>query len=64
MLHNFQGRDGDKLPEMSDDFIDEISARYIELYESITGDTFVKADVSSVISRIEKNVVTYLSSLK
>ena len=64
MDHNFQGREGDVLPEIPDSFIDEISDRYIELYESITGDKFKKADVSTVIDRVEKNVTEYLNSLK
>lgn len=63
MENNFQGREGDVLPEIPDSFIDQISERYIELYESITGDKFERADISSVISRIEKNVTNYLKSL-
>ncbi len=63
MENNFQGRDGDILPEMSDAFVNEVSERYIELYESITGDKFQKADVSEVIGRVEKNVTEYLNSL-
>ncbi len=63
MQHNFQGRTGDVLPEMSDAFVDQVSERYIELYESITGDKFQKADVSSVLSRIEKNVNQFIGSL-
>lgn len=63
MEHNFQGRDGDVLPELTDSFIDQISERYIELYESITGDKFQRADISSVLSRIEKNVSAYLKTL-
>jgi len=63
MEHNFQGRAGDVLPELPDNFIDQISERYIELYESITGDKFQRADVTSVISRIEKNVTGYLKTL-
>ncbi|WP_430809713.1 MULTISPECIES: phosphoribosylaminoimidazolesuccinocarboxamide synthase [unclassified Carboxylicivirga] len=63
MENNFQGRDGDTLPDMNDDFVNEVSERYIELYESITGDKFVKADVSEVVDRVEKNVTDYLNSL-
>ncbi|MDA3894493.1 MAG: phosphoribosylaminoimidazolesuccinocarboxamide synthase [Salinivirgaceae bacterium] len=63
MENNFQGRDGETLPEMTEDFITEVSERYIELYESITGDTFEKADVSEVINRIDKNVTGYLNTL-
>ncbi|MBS2212377.1 phosphoribosylaminoimidazolesuccinocarboxamide synthase [Carboxylicivirga mesophila] len=63
MENNFQGREGDVLPEMTDDFVEQVSERYIELYESITGDKFVKADVSEVVGRVEKNVTEYLKSL-
>jgi phosphoribosylaminoimidazole-succinocarboxamide synthase len=47
---------------MSDDYIESVSERYIELYENITGDTFVKGDVSDIQSRIEANVLDYLSN--
>jgi phosphoribosylaminoimidazole-succinocarboxamide synthase len=63
MTNNFQGRSGEQLPEMTADFVDQVSERYIELYESITGDTFVKADISSVLHRIEKNVGDFLAKL-
>ncbi|WP_430816172.1 phosphoribosylaminoimidazolesuccinocarboxamide synthase [Carboxylicivirga sp. RSCT41] len=63
MENNFQGREGEVVPEMSDEFVTEVSDRYIELYESITGDKFEKADVSEVIGRVEKNVTEYLNSL-
>jgi len=45
---------------MSDEYIETVSERYIELYENITGETFVKADVSNIQERIEANVVAYL----
>lgn len=61
MEHNFQGRAGDVLPEMSETFVHEVSERYIELFESITGDTFKKADVSHVLHRIEQNVNAFLA---
>lgn len=57
----FQGKDGQQVPEMTDEFVNQVSERYIELYEKITGDKFVKADVSSVLNRVEKNI---LASLK
>lgn len=63
MENGFQGKDGEEVPEMTDEFVNQVSERYIELYESITGDKFVKADVSSVINRIEKNVNDYLATL-
>ena len=45
---------------MSDEYIETVSDRYIELYENITGETFVKGDVSNIHERIEKNVLEYL----
>ncbi|MGG8496922.1 phosphoribosylaminoimidazolesuccinocarboxamide synthase [Tenacibaculum sp. TC6] len=59
--NGFQGKDGQQTPEMSDEKINEISNRYIELYEQITGETFVKANTDNVLQRIEKNVTNFLS---
>ena len=56
----FQGLEGQTLPEMSDEYIETVSDRYIELYENITGETFIKADISNIQKRIEKNVLEYL----
>jgi phosphoribosylaminoimidazole-succinocarboxamide synthase len=56
----FQGLAGQKVPEMPDDYVEEVSARYIELYEKITGETFVKADLSDMEKRIEDNVCRFL----
>ena len=61
--NGFQGLEGQSLPDMSDTFIDTISDRYIELYENITGEKFVKGDYSNIDSRIENNVVNYLKAL-
>jgi len=58
--NNFQGLEGQSVPFMSDDYITTVSDRYIELYENITGETFNKADVSSIQERIETNVIAYL----
>jgi len=58
--NGFQGKDGQQIPEMSEMKINEISERYIELYEQITGEQFVKADLANIESRIEKNVLAYL----
>ncbi|MBJ6367058.1 phosphoribosylaminoimidazolesuccinocarboxamide synthase [Snuella sedimenti] len=58
--NNFQGLEGQVVPEMSDEYIESVSERYIELYENITGETFEKADVSNIQSRIETNVLDYL----
>ena len=60
MANGFQGQQGQKVPEMTDQLVNEISERYIELYENITGDKFVKADSSEVLNRIEKNVTAFL----
>ena len=61
--HNFQGLEGQTLPEMSDDYIASVSERYIELYENITGETFVKAPVENIQTRIEQNVLDFLKVL-
>ncbi|MBU3821529.1 phosphoribosylaminoimidazolesuccinocarboxamide synthase [Flavobacteriaceae bacterium XHP0103] len=58
--NNFQGLEGQTVPFMSDEYIESVSERYIELYENITGETFVKANVSDIQSRIETNVLAYL----
>ncbi|MAB37535.1 MAG: phosphoribosylaminoimidazolesuccinocarboxamide synthase [Aequorivita sp.] len=60
--NGFQGLEGQKVPVMSDEYIETVSERYIELYENITGEKFVKADVSNIHDRIEKNVMEYLSN--
>lgn len=61
--NGFQGLDGQKMPEMPDTFVQLVSDRYIELYEQITGKTFVKADTSNVIDRINKNTSAALQQL-
>jgi phosphoribosylaminoimidazole-succinocarboxamide synthase len=58
--NGFQGKDNDVIPEMTDHKILEISDRYIELFEQITGDVFVKASTSNVLERIERNVTSFL----
>ncbi len=60
--NNFQGLEGQTVPEMSEAYIQSVSERYIELYENITGETFVKADVSDIETRIEQNVLNYLNT--
>lgn len=60
--NDFQGLEGQTVPFMSDDYIESVSERYIELYENITGETFIKADVSNIDDRIEKNVAAYFNS--
>ncbi len=59
--NGFQGLEGQTVPEMSDDYITSVSNRYIELYENITGESFVKSDISQLQERIYKNIMAYLS---
>ena len=58
---NFQGLRGQKIPVMTEPYIKSVSSRYIELYEKITGENFIKADTSNIEKRIERNVLDYLS---
>lgn len=60
--NGFQGLEGQVVPEMTDDYVASVSERYIELYENITGEVFVKADVSNITNRIETNVLNFLKS--
>lgn len=61
MANNFQGKEGQTVPEMTPGIVNSISDRYIELYEHITGETFVKADTANLLERIEKNVTEFLN---
>lgn len=61
--HGFMGKEGQQVPEMTDEFIRSISDRYIELYEQVTGQTFVKADESDISDRIATNVLDCLQNL-
>lgn len=63
MENNFQGKEGQTVPEMTDEIVTGISDRYIELYENISGEKFDRADVSNITERIERNVVAYLKSV-
>ena len=62
MKNGFQGQTGQIIPEMTDEIVASISERYIELFENITGETFVKEDNSDISVRIERNVGRYLES--
>ncbi|WKK67580.1 phosphoribosylaminoimidazolesuccinocarboxamide synthase [Lutimonas zeaxanthinifaciens] len=62
--NGFQGLEGQVIPEMSDEKINEISDRYIELYENITGDSFEKANTDDILKRIEENVNSFLNNLQ
>jgi phosphoribosylaminoimidazole-succinocarboxamide synthase len=63
IANGFQGLEGQTVPEMSEEYIASVSERYIELFESITGETFEKANVSNIHERIGTNVSDYLSSM-
>ena len=64
MDNGFQGKEGQQVPEMTPAIVEGISNRYIELFEHITGETFVKTDTDNIAQRIEKNVTDYLSNCK
>ncbi len=59
--NGFQGKEGQAIPNMTDTYIQTVSDRYIELFENIIGENFIKADISDINNRIEKNVLEYLS---
>lgn len=60
MANGFQGKEGQKMPEMPDDFVNLVTERYIELFEKVTGKSFEKADTSGILKRIEGNILTSL----
>lgn len=62
IANNFQGKEGQTIPEMTDEKVEEISKRYIELYEKVTGEKFEASASGDVIARIEANVNNYLNS--
>ena len=59
--NGFMGREGEQVPEMTDEYVNSVSERYIELYEHIVGEPFVKADTENISERIEKNIAAYLA---
>lgn len=61
--NGFQGKEGQIIPEMTDEYIMSVSERYIELYENISGEKFIKADVENIQNRIEKSILDYLEKL-
>jgi phosphoribosylaminoimidazole-succinocarboxamide synthase len=63
MANGFQGKQGQKVPEMNDEYVNQVSERYIELYEKITGEKFHRADISNVSERIDRNCRAFLKSL-
>lgn len=64
MDNGFQGKEGQQVPDMPETFVKQVSERYIELYENITGEKFLRADISNVLKRVEDNVNQYIKSLK
>ncbi len=62
MANNFMGNPGQQVPEMTDEIVNQISERYIELYENIIGEKFLKSDTSDVIKRVEQNILRWLQS--
>jgi len=61
--NGFQGKDGQTVPEMTPEIVDSISDRYIELYEQITGDKFIKNEQDDILNRVEQNVLNSLTAL-
>lgn len=61
--NGFQGKEGQVIPEMTEEFIASVSERYIELFEQITGDKFIKSDLTNIQDRIEKNVIHFFQDL-
>jgi phosphoribosylaminoimidazole-succinocarboxamide synthase len=61
IANNFQGKDGQVVPEMTDAIVESISERYIELFEKISGEKFQKADTADLTSRIEKSILAHLA---
>jgi phosphoribosylaminoimidazole-succinocarboxamide synthase len=60
MENGFQGKENQTVPPMTDEVVESISNRYIELYEKITGESFVKYDTSQILQRVEKNILHFL----
>jgi phosphoribosylaminoimidazole-succinocarboxamide synthase len=60
IANGFQGQTGQQVPEMTESWINQISERYIELYENIIGEKFARSDVSNVLSRVETNVKQWI----
>lgn len=64
MENGFQGKEGQTVPEMTEEYCESVSQRYIELYEKIVGEKFVKADINDLLTRIEDNITDYLAKDK
>ncbi len=64
MANGFQGKEGQIIPEMTNEIVNSISERYIELYEKIVGEKFIKADGANILDRIENNIYNFLKNNK
>ena len=64
MENGFQGKEGQSIPEMTPEIISQISERYIELYEHIVGEKFIKSETNNVEKRIEENLNNWLKTIK
>jgi phosphoribosylaminoimidazole-succinocarboxamide synthase len=62
IANNFQGKEGQQMPEMNDLFVNQVSERYIELYESITGSPFERSDITDVPGRVENNIMKFITA--
>lgn len=62
IANGFQGKEGQTVPEMTPEYCDSVTDRYVELYENIVGEKFVKAEVADIAARIERNVTEYLKN--
>jgi phosphoribosylaminoimidazole-succinocarboxamide synthase len=60
MENGFQGKEGQEIPEMTEEFVNSVSERYIELYEKVSGEKFVKSTSENALERIERNVISFL----
>ena len=63
MENGFQGKEGQQVPEMTDEIVQAISDRYVELYEHITGEKFVYSEQNDVIARVQRNVQAGLEAI-
>jgi len=63
IANGFQGLEGQQIPTMTDDFVESVSNRYIELYEMLTGEKFYKKDYQSIVEELERKVLDCLSKL-
>ena len=64
IAHDFQGKEGQTMPDMPDDFVQQITDRYVELFERVTGKAFVKNESPDILDRIEQNIVRWFRDSK